>query len=82
MGFGNPPITHMKMRLSLEVEHSPARCSTAANLGAPVQNTQRSTTAATDPVSLTPSNAARAQHAVGKIPVSLSATGGVTITTT
>ena len=79
---GSLHIIHMRMRPTLELGSSPARCSTAANLGAPVQNTPPSPTVDTDPVSLTPSNAARAQHAVGKTPVGLSATGGVSITTT
>ena len=61
---------------------SPARCSTAANLGAPVQNTPPSPTVDTAPASLTPLNAARAQHAVSWTPVGLSATGGVNLTTT
>ena len=80
--FGSLHIIHMKMRPSLELGSSPALCSTAANLGAPVQNTPPSPTLVTAPVSLTPSNAARAQHAVSWTPVGLSATGGVSITTT
>ena len=79
---GSLHIIHMKMRPSLELGSSPALCSTAANLGAPVQNTPPSPTVDTDPVSLTPSNAARAQHAVSWTPVGLTATGGVSITTT
>ena len=82
MDFGSPPTIHMKMRISLELEHLTALCSTAANLGAPVQNTPPSPTVDTAPVSLTPSNAARAQHAVSWTPVELTATGGVSITTT
>ena len=65
------------MRPSLELGSSPALCSTAANLGAPVQNTQPSPTVDTDPVSLTPSNAACALHAVSWTPAELTATGGV-----
>ena len=79
---GSLPIIHMKMRPTLELGHSPALCSTAANLETPVQNTPPSPTVDTDPVSPTPSNAARAQHAVSWTPVELTATGGVSITTT
>ena len=79
---GSLHIIHMKMRPSLELGSSPALCSTAANLGAPVQNTPPSPTVDTAPASLTPSNAAHAQHAVGKTPADLTATGGVSITTT
>ena len=79
---GSLHIIHMRMKISLELGSSPARCSTAANLGAPVQNTPPSPTVATDPASLTPSNAARAQHAVSWTPVGLTATGGVSLTTT
>ena len=78
---GSLPIIHMKMRLSLELGHSPARCSTAANLEAPVQNTQLSPTVDIAPASPTPSNAARAQHAVSWTPAGLTASGGVSITT-
>ena len=79
---GSLHIIHMRMKISLELWSSPALCSTAANLGAPVQNTPPSPTLVTAPVSLTPSNAARAQHAVSWTPVELTATGGVSITTT
>ena len=79
---GNPRIIHMKMRPTLELGFSTAPCSTAANLEAPVQNTPPSPTVDTDPASLTPSNSSRAQHAERRTPVSLSATGGVRITTT
>ena len=79
---GNPPTIPSKMRPTLELGSSPAHCSTAANLDTPVQNTQPSPTADTAPASLTPSNAARAQHAVSWTPVELTATGGVSITTT
>ena len=79
---GSLPIIHMKMRPTLELGSSPALCSTAANLGAPVQNTPPSPTVVTAPASLTPSNAARAQHAVSRTPVGLTASGGVSITTT
>ena len=77
---GNPPIIPTRMRPTLELGSSPALCSTAAILGAPVQNTQPSPTADTDPVSLTPSNAARAQHVRSRTPADLTATGGVTTT--
>ena len=73
---GSLHIIHMRMRPTLELGSSPARCSTAANLGAPVQNTPSSPTVDTDPASLTPSNAARAQHAVIGTPVGLTATAG------
>ena len=81
---GSLHIIHMRMRPTLELGSSPALCSTAANLEAPVQNppTIPSPTVDTDPASLTPSNAARAQHAVSWTPVELTATGGVSITTT
>ena len=78
---GNPPITPMKMRTTLELGSSTALCSTAANLGAPAQNTPPSPTVDTAPASLTPSNAARAQHVRSRTPADLSATGGVTSTT-
>ena len=78
---GSLLIIHMKMRPTVGLGFSPALCSTAANLEAPVQNTPLSPTAATDPVSLTPSNAARAQHVRSRTPADLSATGGVTSTT-
>ena len=74
---GNPRIIHMKMRPTLELGFSTAPCSTAAILETPVQNTRPSPTADIDPASLTPSNAARAQHAVRRTPVSLTASGGV-----
>ena len=79
---GTLPTTHMRMKISLELESSPVLCSTAANLGAPVQNTPPSPTVDTAPASLTPSNAARAQHARSRTPADLTATGGVSITTT
>ena len=79
---GSLPIIHMKMKPTLELGSSPALCSTAANLEAAVQNTPPSLTADTVPASLTPLNAARAQRAVSWTPVSLTATGGVTIITT
>ena len=78
---GSLPTIHMKMRPTLELGSSPAHCSTAANRGAPVQNTQLSSTADTAPASLTPSNAARAQHVRSRTPADLTATGGVTSTT-
>ena len=80
---GNPRIIHMKMRPTLELGFSTAPCSTAANLKTPVQDPQTilSPTADTDPASLIPSNAARAQHAVSGTPASPTATGGVTSTT-
>ena len=78
---GSLPTIHMKMRPTLELGSSPALCSTAANLGAPVQNTPPSPTVDTAPASLTPSNAARALHAVGRTPAGLTASGGVSITT-
>ena len=74
---GNPRIIHMKMRPTLELGFSTAPCSTAANQETPVRNTQASPTADTDPASLTPSNAARAQHVRSRTPVGLTATGGV-----
>ena len=77
---GSLHIIHMKMRPSLELGSSPALCSTAANLGAPVQNTPPSPTVDTAPASLTPSNAARAQHVRSRTPADLTATGGVTST--
>ena len=79
---GNPPITPMKMRTTLELGSSTARCSPAANLWAPVRNPQTipSPTADTDPASLTPSNAVRAQHVRNRTPADLSATDGVTST--
>ena len=73
---GNPRIIPTRMRTTVELGTSPALCSTAANLEAPVQNILPSPTVATDPASLTPSNAARAQHAVSWTPVGLTATGG------
>merc|ERR1719410_3148625 len=79
---GSQHIIHMRMKISLELGSSPALCSTAANLGAPVQNTPPSPTLVTEAASLTPSNAARALHAVSGTPVGLTATGGVSITTT
>ena len=79
---GNPPITPMKMRTTVELGSSTALCSTAANPGAPVQNTQLSPTVDTDPASPTPSNAARAQHVHSVTPADLSATGGVSLTIT
>ena len=79
---GNRLITPSKMRTTLKIGTSPAHCSTAANPGAPVQNTPPSPTADTAPASLTPSNAARAQHAVRRTPANLTALGGgVSITT-
>ena len=74
---GSLHIIHMRMKISLELGSSPALCSTAANPGAPVQNTQPSPTADTDPVSLTPSNAARAQHVHSVTPAGLIVTPGV-----
>ena len=76
---GNPRIIHMKMRPTLELGFSTAPCSTAANLKTPVQDPQTtpSPTVDTDPASLTPSNAARAQHVRSRTPVGLTATGGV-----
>ena len=79
---GNPRIIHMKMRPTLELGFSTAPCSTAANQETPVHNTPLSPTVDADPASLTPSNAARALHAVSGTPVGLTATGGVSITTT
>ena len=79
---GSLHIIHMRMKISLELGSSPALCSTAANLGAPVQNTPPSPTLVTEAASLTPSNAARAQHAVGRTPANLTATRvGVSTTT-
>ena len=69
------------MTPSLDFGHSTALCSTAANPEAPVQNTPQSPTVVTDPVFLTPSNAARAQRAVSWTPAGLTASGGVSITT-
>ena len=74
---GNPRIIHMKMRPTLELGSSPALCSTAANLGAPVQNIRLSPTVDTDPANLTPSNGSHAQLVVGWTPVGVTATGGV-----
>ena len=76
---GNPRIVHMKMIPSLELGSSPASCSTPANPRAPAQNLQTipSPTADTDPASLTPSNAARAQHVHSETPADLSATRDV-----
>ena len=70
------------MRATLELGSSTALCSTAANQETPAQNTPLSPTADTAPASLTPSNAARAQLAVSWTPVGLTATGGVSLTTT
>ena len=74
---GNPPTIPTRMRTTVELVSSPALCSSAANLEAPVQNSPPSPTVATDPVSLTPSNAARAYHVRRRTPADLTATGGV-----
>ena len=74
---GNPHIIPMKMRPTLELDFSTALCSTAVSLETPVQNIPPSPTVDTAPAFLTPSNAARALHAVSWTPAELTATGGV-----
>ena len=76
---GTLPTTHMRMKISLELGSSPALCSTAANLGTPVQNIPPSPTVDTAPAFLTPLKEQFVQDVGRRTHADLSVMVGVTL---